>query len=162
MRIVLRRSHARLLAAQAQHVGGVPVDHAELVRDEQDREAVVLLKAADQLVQLLLPWLINARRRLIEQEHVGIADKGERDEQTLELPARQDANRLLGDVCRDADEGQRARHARVRLPGQRRPRAQEVHAGDRHVAFEIELLRHVADPRPRLPTGRRLHIGSRR
>jgi hypothetical protein len=31
--------------------------------------------------------LIDARRRLIEEQHVGIPDKRERDEKTLKLPA---------------------------------------------------------------------------
>jgi hypothetical protein len=83
----------------------VALDHGELMRDEQDRETLVVLKAIHELVQSLLAGLVDPSRRLVEQKDGWIADEGERDEQALELSARQRADRLLGDVGGDADEG---------------------------------------------------------
>src|SRR5262249_10300033 len=43
-----RRPQARLAPAQAQHGGRVPVDDGQLVRDEEDREPLLLLEAPRQ------------------------------------------------------------------------------------------------------------------
>jgi hypothetical protein len=74
------------------------------VRDEEDRETPLVLKATHEL-QSLLAGLVDTGRRLVEQEDGRIANKGERDEQALELSARERADRLLGDVWGDANEG---------------------------------------------------------
>src|SRR5215813_4906853 len=84
-----RRPQARLAPAQAQHGGRVPVDDGQLVRDEEDREPLLLLEAPRQLVQALLPRLVDAGGRLVEQEDGRVAGEGEGDEQALELATRQ-------------------------------------------------------------------------
>jgi len=105
-----------------------------------------MLQATDELVQSLLARLVDPGRRLIEQEDGRVADQGKRDEQPLELSARQRADRVPGDVGRDVDEAQGPRDVRLGLPRQRRARSEKVEAGDRDVALEVEVLRDVADP----------------
>jgi hypothetical protein len=48
---------------------------------------LVLLKAADDLIQSLLTQFINACRWLIKQKDVGPTEKRESNEQTLKLTA---------------------------------------------------------------------------
>jgi hypothetical protein len=86
----------------------------------------------------------------VEQEHVGVADERECDEQALELSPRGRADRLAG-LLFEADPAHELRQVisglhHVTLCGK------QIEAGDRQVAFEIELLRDVADPRSRCPS----------
>jgi len=62
-----------------------------------------VLKTMHQLVQLRLPWLIDAGRGLIEQQHGRIPEQGERDEQALKLSAGELPNRRPPGVDRQPD-----------------------------------------------------------
>ena len=49
------------------------------------RELAVGLDAVHQLVELLLPCLVNTRSRLVEQQYGRLAKECKSDEQSLEL-----------------------------------------------------------------------------
>src|SRR5882724_3065531 len=83
------RPEARSFTRQAEDVRRIPVDHAQLVRDEDDGQAVCFLKATDQLIQALLPGLVDARRGLVEQQDAGPAHERQRQKKPLELAPRE-------------------------------------------------------------------------
>ena len=151
MRIVARWPEPHALTTEAQHVGGVAIHDRQLVRDEEDGQSLLPLQPGHQLVQTLLPRFIDAGRRLVEEEHIRIADERERHEQTLELSTRDRADRLFAGLARHAHQVQRPSNGCARLPGERRARPQEVSAGNGDVSLEIELLWDVPDPGPGNP-----------
>src|ERR1700690_2623906 len=65
----LGRPHARVCMAEAENIRRVAIDHAEVVRNQENCQPLLLLHAPDELVELLLPWLVHAGSGLIEQEH---------------------------------------------------------------------------------------------
>src|SRR5581483_2975199 len=62
------QAEAAMLLRYAQHVRGKADDDAEVVRDEQRRDAVLGLEAAHRLVEVLLSRVVYARGGLIEEE----------------------------------------------------------------------------------------------
>ena len=110
-----------------------------------DRELAVGLEPLDQLVEPLLPWFVNPRRRLIEQKHIRLPHQRKGDEQTLELSTRQRPDRLTTCLHGKADGGKRAIDRGVAGPADGGARVQEVDSGDRHVPREIQLLRHIPE-----------------
>jgi hypothetical protein len=115
------------------------------------------LQPPHELVQALLTRFVNTGSRLVEQEHIWSADERKRDKQPLELTAREDSNGLGGSRTRNTDHFQCAKHRRVSFlawtfprvdgaSGERGSGTQEIHASHGYVAFEIQLLRHVANP----------------
>jgi hypothetical protein len=130
--------------AQAQHVRGMLVHDGQIVRDEQHGQSAFGLEPPNQLVESFLPWFVDAGRRLVEQQHIRIAHQCECDQEALKLSARERPHRLTTQREGQSDGAERLRHRRVRLAS-RSSGAQEIDAGDRQIASEIELLRHIAE-----------------
>src|SRR5581483_10146498 len=91
---VFRRTEPVMLPTKAEHGGGVPKHHGEIVRDEDDGETAITLQPVNQLVQAFLSWFVNARRRLVEQQDVRGGEQREGDQQALELSSRQRTDRF--------------------------------------------------------------------
>src|ERR1700693_146902 len=132
------RSEPGALAGQAENVGRVPVDHAQVVRDQKNCEALLLLDAPHELVQLLLARLVDAGRGFIEQQDTGAADESHRHEEALELSARKHPDRPGGGRAQ-ADAQERLRHV---LPGFRHGSLgeQQVVPRERPGTADVELL----------------------
>ncbi len=65
------------------HVVGDLGDHPEVVRDHDDRRAVLLLQLAHQLEDLRLRRHVERRRRLVRDQQVGVVDERHRDHHAL-------------------------------------------------------------------------------
>ena len=74
------RAEAMPLATEAEHSRGVPIDDREVVGDEEDCEATVLLKAVYELVQAFLTRFVHAGCRFIKEQDVRPTDQRECDE----------------------------------------------------------------------------------
>ena len=61
----------------------------------QDRYAPVLIQMADKGIQLQLALDVDARRRLVKNEQIGLAHEGPGNEHLLALAARQVAYELV-------------------------------------------------------------------
>src|SRR5512146_1120603 len=146
-----RRSETCATASEAEHVIRVLVDDAQVVRDEKYRHGAGILQPVNHLVELSLPRGIDARCRLIQQQHVGTPEERERDEEALELAARHVTDGCRQHRIRKADGAQRVGLHRGGAAGERRPGAQEITAIERQVPLDVELLGNVAEHRVSRP-----------
>ena len=64
-------------------------DHAEVVGDQQDRRVRLLAQRPDEVEDLGFDGGVEARRRLVEHEQLGVAGQRHRDDDTLLHAARQ-------------------------------------------------------------------------
>ena len=64
-------------------------DHAQIVRDEQDRHAAFVAQLAQQVENLGLDRHVERRRRLVGDQQLRIAGQRHRDHHPLPLPAGQ-------------------------------------------------------------------------
>ena len=95
-----------------------PLDRRRVVRDEHDR-AAGLLELEDLAEALALERLVADREHLVEQQHLGLDVRGDREAETHVHPRRVRAHRQVDEVLepgeRDdlvellADRGPRAR-----------------------------------------------------
>src|SRR6478609_3375636 len=72
-------------AAQTQYVGRVLMGNGQIVGNQENGEPPFRLQPLDDFIQPFLSWFIDARRRLVEQQHIGIAHQRKRDQQALKL-----------------------------------------------------------------------------
>src|SRR6266542_979491 len=126
--------------------------HCEVVRDEDDRQVVVVLHALDQRSELLPSRLINTRRRLIEQQHIRSTEQCKCDQQPLELATRIRPDESVARSPGNADDIEDLGDSDRRFPRQGYARVQEVVPCQRQVALEVQFLGDVADPGSRRPT----------
>ena len=77
---------------QTGHLGDVPVDDADVVGDQDDGDAFLLVQAVEKAVEMALGFRIDARRRLVEKQDPGLVDDGPGDEDALLLAAGQAAD----------------------------------------------------------------------
>ena len=91
------------------HAVGVPRDHAEVVRDEQDRHPELLLQAVEQLENLRLNRDVQRRRRLIGNQHLRVADERHRNHHALPHPPRQ-LMRVVVDALVGVGDADQAQH----------------------------------------------------
>ena len=89
----------------------VVLDGAELVRDVDDRDAELTVERRQQLGERLLRLGVDAGGRLVEHEQRRLAGQRLRDERALLHPARERAERRVGDR-READPVDRLRDLR--------------------------------------------------
>ena len=71
------------------HAVGITAHQRQIVRDEQKRNAALLLQILEQIQNLSLPRDIERRRRLIGNHNVRMAGKRHGDHHALLLPARE-------------------------------------------------------------------------
>src|SRR5207342_522194 len=73
------------------------LDRAELVRDEEDRDAQLAVQACEQVGQRLLRLDVDSGRRLVEGEQLRACDERLGDERALLLAAGEAPDRALGE-----------------------------------------------------------------
>ena len=114
----------------------------QVVADQDHRHAGLAAQGLDQPVELGDAGLVEALRRLVEDQDIGRGQKRAREKHALELAARE-----LGDLAflepRRPHAAQRTDLVVARaLVGQ----GEESFDRDRHRPVDGELLRHVTDP----------------
>src|SRR6185437_9607589 len=83
-----RRPKTRPLEPEAEHVVGMTIDDAQVVRDQDYRHRARILQAMNHFVELRLTPSVDACRRLIQQQNVGTSEEREGDQEALELSTR--------------------------------------------------------------------------
>src|SRR5579884_4206150 len=141
---------------EAEHARRVAVHEAQLVGDEEHREVLVALEPVEHGVETFAAGFVDAGGELVAQEHRGRAHEREGEQQALELPAGERADRLRRHLAAEAHELHRALRRGPTAAREGRAGAQKVEARDGQLALEVELLGHVADARPRGPADRAL------
>ena len=142
---ILRRALATDMPVQADHAIGGPHHHQKIVADHQDRNARLGAHILDQLVESDHPRLIEPLRRLVEHQKLRIVEQCPRQQNPLELAARQRGKLPVLEPRNARPRQHRLRLRRIDAIRQR----QEAPDGHRHVALDMESLRHIADPQPR-------------
>jgi len=115
----------------------------QVVRDEQNAEVALVTYASNQIVQVSLSDKIDATRRLIEHEQIGITQKRPRNQNALCFAARELRQLLIAGAF-GADVFKRTTDRVIRY---RKPKRQKTRDGHRNSALDIEPLRHISDPR---------------
>jgi len=128
------------MAVEAYHTVGRGHHEMQIVRYGQHPAAVLVADSADQLEQRDLPVEVHLRRRLVEDEHVGISEQGPRDQDPLQLPARKVVDRGIHQTGR-ADLFERSLHG---LRGDLLGQAEQAAHRQRQDAVDRQALRHVA------------------
>src|SRR5581483_3588773 len=77
-----------LRSVEAQHLRGVLVHQAQIMRDEDGGHAVLFLKSVNEFIELLLAGLVDGGGGFVEDEHVWLAEERKGDECALELATR--------------------------------------------------------------------------
>ncbi len=145
--------------------GGPPVGHVDdpvhdrqqrvhLVSRDQHRDPLLPGDAGEQRDDLLLAGDVEVGQRLVEQQQAGAADQRVRDQDPLLLPAGQQPDPRVRDVL-GVDGRQHLVHQLAPRPRRQRDaepvpvqaKPDQVPGPQRHVGIELDLLRHVADPR---------------
>ena len=93
-------------------------DHAEVVRDHDDRAAELLLQPFDQRQDLRLRGHVERRRRLVGDQEVGIVDQRHRDHHALAHAARE-LVRVVVDASLGARDADGLEQLEARGPGLR-------------------------------------------
>ena len=118
---------------------GVVHDRVDVVGDEEDGHPRLRLEAVQRRVDEVLAADVDARGRLVEEEHLGAVDDRPRDQDPLHLTAGEDAEPLAEDGrVLEADGFEALAVVRAAFDGE------ELLHGDRDVGH-LEVLRHVAD-----------------
>ena len=112
----LRHARAAHMAVEADDAVALRHDDVQIVRHEQDAEAVLGAQPADQRVELGLAGIVDAAHGLVEHQDAGRADQRARQHHPLQLAARTAPRAGGRRACR-----RRRRPARARSP--RPPRA---------------------------------------
>ena len=140
--------HAAVQADDARQVRGDPV---EVVRREDDRQPAGV-EVVEQVQDLVAQAHVDARRRLVHEQQLGLAEQRARDEHALLLAARQLADVAIGEI---ADVELREHRGDLRALGAAGPRqppavdARHQHAlAHRHREAPVDRLdlRHVRHP----------------
>ena len=157
---VLRERVDRLRQAALDHVAAVHHhdvvgDRQRLVlvvRDEHGGDAEPLLHRADLVAHPAAQTLVEVAQRLVEQQHLRLADQrpGQRD--PLLLAAGERRRRAVGEIG-EADHVQRV-HRRARGRGLLRPRARRRAAGTSRSASTV-MCGQIAYDWKTMPIGRR-------
>ena len=134
-----------------------PLDVAHQVRREQQADAELAARLADQREHLLAAGRVEPRRRLVEEDEHRVVDERLRELHALPHPGRVAADRPVA-LLEQADVAQRVRGAGAGLAAR-----QAAHL--RHVAEELRrrdvprqavVLGHVAEPGPDRDVARRV------
>src|SRR2546430_1705081 len=130
------------------------LDCTELVGDVQDRDVELVVEAREQLGEGLLRCDVDARRRLVQRQELGLGRECFRDERALLLPTRQPGERSLRERAQ-ADALDRLLDRLAILGGQPADRSQRRSAGGhdfehrgRRLHAELGTLGEVPELRP--------------
>src|SRR3989338_1039204 len=123
------------------------VDEMKVVGNEEERELMFVLEPVERLVDLFFARDVHARRWLVEEQDIRLADQGECDHGALELPRGQLAQVPRQDGVLEPHGGSCPRH--ILLSGARNARfgVEEVTRGKRQLPVDVEFLRNIADLR---------------
>ena len=94
------------MTIEADHRIGRRHDEVEIVRNQQHAAAAPVAESADPPIELGLAADIDALRRLVHHQKIGLRQQGARKQQPLELAAGQILHRALGKMP-DAELGER-------------------------------------------------------
>src|SRR3989338_6436461 len=72
---LMRNTMTNSALVDAEHLGGVPVDDIEIVRDEEHREPGLVRQPVDEIVDGFFSADVNAGRRLIKKQNIRLADQ---------------------------------------------------------------------------------------
>ena len=133
-------------ATETEDPRGVAIDEAQLVRDEQQGEAPGPLQAIDLLVEPFLTRLIDAGRRLVEEQHAGAPQEGKGQQEPLELASREGPDRLPDHVLGEIDQVECGTDIGGRGVPDARLGPKKIVAADGQVALDVELLRDIGRP----------------
>ena len=144
-------------AVQADHARQVGGDAVEVVRRQQDRQAA-RVEVVEQVEDLVAQADVDAGRRLVHQQQLGLAEQRAGDEHALLLAAGELPDVAVAQVLDDPSRARisptAARSAAAR-PGQPAAgRARHQHAlldGHREAPVDRLDLRHVGDPQALAP-----------
>ena len=117
----------------------------EVGRDE-DGHALIARKIDQQFPEPVPRQRIDARGRLVEDEHLGLVHDGNREREPLANPQRQIRGALI-EIILEAESSDQFGDTRLRLPRRQMEQMRmkiEV-LPDRQFGVERERLRHVAD-----------------
>ena len=87
----------------AEHLGRIAIDEAQVVRNKYHGNAEQVFEAMDQLIDLFFAALVDRRRRFVENEHIWFAEESECNESALELAAGKMADRCFENVIVKTD-----------------------------------------------------------
>ena len=113
-------------------------------------------------VEGLLPPLVDARGGLVQQQDVRPSDQSDGHEEPLKLSAGEGADGLVGELGSQPHHVEREPSLVVRGARHAGLGAEQVLPGDREVAFDVELLRHVSQPGAFGPADSSFGAGARR
>ena len=86
------------------HAVGDVAHHAQVVANEQNRQAELLLQVAKQVDDLRLDGDVECRNRLVGDDELGLHGQGAGDADALALAAREGARQAVGLVLAEAHE----------------------------------------------------------
>ena len=119
----------------------------QIVADHQNGGSGCRPDLFDQPVERRLTGLVEALRRLVQHQHLRVGQQGARQQNTLQLAARQFGHLLLRHLGQ-ARARNRRRRLRLRDPDRQR---QEPPHRDRQTGIDRQPLRYIAQPEARSP-----------
>ena len=148
---------------EAGELGHFLGDHADVVADQDEGDLALAIQVVEQGIERGLRLGVDAARRLVQDEQLGVGDKGARDQHALLLPRGQRADprarvRLHADPGEHFPDTDPLRFPRPLEESQHRhePARHDLFDGDGQGGIEGGLLRHVAEPSPFAKSRRRL------
>ena len=148
---------------EAGELGHFLGDHADVVADQDEGDLALAIQVVEEGIERGLRLGVDAARRLVQDEQLGVGDEGARDEHALLLPRGQRADprarvRLHADPGEHFPDTGPLRFPRPLEESQHRhePARHDLFDGDGQGGIEGGLLRHVAEPSPFAKSRRRL------
>ena len=141
----LRRAFAADVAVQADHPVGGGHDDMQLVADHQHRTVQVAPDAVDQLIEACGTGLVEALRRLVQDQQLRVRQQRAGQQDALELAAGQIDHLAVGDLGHAGLVEGLSRRIIPHPPRQ----VEEAARGQRQGRVDGELLRHIAQPQTR-------------
>jgi len=92
-----RDAETRVAARQTQHIGGVVIHDAQIVRDKQNGQPAFVTKTVECVVEAVLPRFVHARGGLVQQQDRRMSYESCRNQQPLKLAARERSDGLPTD-----------------------------------------------------------------
>ena len=150
------------------HAVAEELDGREVVRDEQAREAHVMLEVAQQVQDRRLHRDVERRDRLVRDEHAGVKDERASEADALPLSAGQLVRIAIPQLAAQADGVEHRRDGRVEraaLGESMQPHGFADDVADRHPRIErrVRILKDhvkVTPERAHLPSRKMGHVGA--
>src|SRR5215510_3028974 len=133
----LRGAEAKPLSIETKDVVGVAIDHAQIVRHDNESQAELLLQSTHQLVDSFLGELVQAGGRLVQHHHVGTAQQRERYKRFLKLPSRKRAHGSLDYFRRQPDQALHPVQFAQRQPERPALRPEQILDGERELSIRV-------------------------